>query len=97
MLDLVGQIVKHTNSKAEWVENLRRIVKHSLKHSEFPYDWNAGEYVYITALSAIFIGTIIMEVCKRLNTHAGMSLRPLFINFFLAPGCEHKSYVQSSP
>ena len=30
-------------------------------HSEIPYDWGAGTYVYITFLSAIFMGTIILE------------------------------------
>jgi len=31
------------------------------KHLEVPYDWGAGLYVYITFLSAVFMGTIILE------------------------------------
>ena len=30
-------------------------------YNEFPYDWNYGKAVYITFLSAIFGGTIILE------------------------------------
>lgn len=32
------------------------------EHDEFPYDWGAGKVVYIVSLSAIFMGTIILEV-----------------------------------
>ena len=31
------------------------------KHHEVPYDWGAGKPVYLTFLSAIFLGTIILE------------------------------------
>lgn len=31
------------------------------KEKEVPYDWGAGVYVYIIFLSAIFMGTIILE------------------------------------
>ena len=31
------------------------------KDNEFPYDWNYGQAVYITFLSAIFGGTIVLE------------------------------------
>lgn len=31
------------------------------KYNEIPYDWGAGLIVYITFLSAIFMGTIILE------------------------------------
>jgi hypothetical protein len=31
-------------------------------HHEFPYDWGTGKVVYIVSLSAIFMGTIILEV-----------------------------------
>lgn len=32
------------------------------KYDEFPYDWRAGKAVYMVSLSAIFMGTIILEV-----------------------------------
>ena len=35
--------------------------KFMTKDNEFPYDWNYGQTVYITFLSAIFGGTIILE------------------------------------
>ena len=62
VLDLVGGILKHVHFRGEMADKLKDIVKHSSKHGEFPYDWNAGVFVYISALSAIFIGAIIMEV-----------------------------------
>ena len=31
------------------------------KDHEFPYDWNYGQVVYVTFLSAIFGGTIVLE------------------------------------
>lgn len=30
-------------------------------HNEFPYDWGSGRLVYMTFLSATFMGTIILE------------------------------------
>ncbi len=52
------------------VKHLKSILRHSSKHGEFPYDWGAGVIVYIIAISAIFIGSIIMEVSAyfRLKT-----------------------------
>ena len=32
---------------------------------EFPYDWGYGEVVYVTFLSAIFGGTIVLEGKKH--------------------------------
>mmetsp|Transcript_20827 Transcript_20827/g.43050 ORF Transcript_20827/g.43050 Transcript_20827/m.43050 type:complete len:927 (-) Transcript_20827:3882-6662(-) len=61
VLDCVGQTMKHVESRNEMVKRLKSILKHSSKHGEFPYDWGAGVFVYIIALSAIFIGSIIME------------------------------------
>lgn len=37
------------------------VVKILNKEHEVPYDWGAGKAVYITFLSAIFMGTIILE------------------------------------
>lgn len=65
VLDCVGQIMKHVESRNEMVMHLKSILKHSSKHGEFPYDWGAGVFIYIIALSAIFIGSIIMEVSKH--------------------------------
>lgn len=31
------------------------------KEKEFLYDWGSGKYVYVTFLSAIFMGTIVLE------------------------------------
>ncbi len=39
--------------------------KFMTKDHEFPYDWNYGQVVYITFLSAIFGGTIVLEGKKR--------------------------------
>lgn len=62
MLDVIGMVVKHRKSNNEKVKNLKEFVKTSLNHNEFPYDWNVGKVVYITFLSAIFLGSIVMEV-----------------------------------
>ena len=35
------------------------------KHKEFPYDWDYGQVVYVTFLSGIFGGTIILEGNKN--------------------------------
>lgn len=35
--------------------------KFMTKDNEFPYDWNSGQAVYMTFLSAIFGGTIVLE------------------------------------
>jgi hypothetical protein len=37
------------------------------KDEEFPYDWEFGRVVYIVSLSAIFMGTIVLEVSAILH------------------------------
>ena len=39
-------------------EDLTKVLN---KHNEVPYDWGAGRPVYLTFLSAFFLGTIILE------------------------------------
>jgi hypothetical protein len=31
------------------------------KRMEFPYDWDSGKIIYVVFLSAVFMGTIILE------------------------------------
>ena len=40
-------------------KRLKSVLNH---HNEFPYDWDAGEAIYVVSLSVIFMGTIILEV-----------------------------------
>lgn len=60
-LDVAGYIVEGTRSKYAFVKRLKQYVTSLSFHKEFPYDWDAGVYVYLFSLSAMFISTIVME------------------------------------
>lgn len=75
MFDIIGYAVKAvepdnfaknaarntTNSMLDISVGGESITTFLNKHLEVPYDWGAGLIVYITFLSAIFMGTIILE------------------------------------
>jgi hypothetical protein len=56
--DQVEEIITDTSGNPE-EKGLESLLNH---YHEFPYDWNVGELVYVFSLSAIFMGTIILEV-----------------------------------
>jgi hypothetical protein len=62
VLDFVGLLLKHTKRKGPTAQRLKAFIVGSLHHGEFPYDWGAGAYIYLIFLSAIFLGSIVMEV-----------------------------------
>jgi len=67
------RLLKHNDDR------LRRLHRH---HQRLPYDWNYGFYAYLIGMSAIFMGTIILEgvdtslMCKT----APSKLNSTFIN-----------------
>lgn len=61
MLDLIGIILDHIKEKGPAAIQMNAIIKGALHHDEFPYDWGIGRVIYVTFLSAIFIGSIILE------------------------------------
>jgi hypothetical protein len=57
------EVEKLVDSTDEGYKNETKALASMLNISEeFPYDWRAGKVVYIVSLSAIFMGTIILEV-----------------------------------
>jgi len=62
ILDIAGAILNSEDTKHnKELKKLKKEVNEAMVQEEFPYDWGAGVYVYLTSLSAIFIGTIVME------------------------------------
>ena len=61
MLDIIGIILDHIKEKGPAAIRLNAILKGALHHDEFPYDWGVGRLIYLIFLSAIFIGSIILE------------------------------------
>lgn len=49
------------------------------KDKEFPYDWGYGDIVYITFLSAIFSGTIVLEGTNEASNSGWMDGSAYFI------------------
>lgn len=64
-LDFIGLVLKRIKQKGPTAKRLKKVVTLASDHGEFPYDWGAGSYVYLTFLSSIFIGSIIMEVWSK--------------------------------
>ena len=58
MLDVIGS-VDGTDASYSGTN----LTSYLNKHDEFSYDWDVGRYVYIFFLSAIFMGTIVLEGC----------------------------------
>ena len=56
--DEVEKLINDTPDNPE-EKRLESALNH---HHEFPYDWDAGESIYVVSLSVIFMGTIILEV-----------------------------------
>jgi len=69
------------------------------KYDEFSYDWGVGRYVYIFLLSAIFMGTIVLEGCVDLTQRLYWAWMPLFAHLFLSSVTQsrHVANVKSYP
>ena len=64
LYDLLGgtvEVIEDVQKDKDVMIGSIRIVDLLNSESEFPYDWTLGPYVYVIFLSAIFMGTIILE------------------------------------
>ena len=77
ILDVVGNVEGEDASFDGW--QLRSYLN---KKGEFFYDWRLGRYVYIFFLSAIFMGTIVLEGVdtSMMSRVTPPSLNDTFIN-----------------
>jgi hypothetical protein len=62
-------------------ENISKFLN---KELEVPYDWGTGRFVYITFLSAIFMGTIVLE-----GVDTSLMVRFIGTNFYNVFVCIH--------
>ncbi|KAL7486520.1 hypothetical protein ACHAW6_012115 [Cyclotella cf. meneghiniana] len=84
-LDFIGLVLQRIKQKGPTAKRLKKVVTLASDHGEFPYDWGAGSYVYLTFLSAIFIGSIIMEGVNTslMSKTAPAALNDSFVNMGL--------------
>ncbi|KAL7520878.1 hypothetical protein ACHAWX_005574 [Stephanocyclus meneghinianus] len=84
-LDFIGLVLKRIKQKGPTAKRLKKVVTLASDHGEFPYDWGAGSYVYLTFLSSIFIGSIIMEGVNTslMSKTAPAALNDSFVNMGL--------------
>ncbi|KAL7515326.1 hypothetical protein ACHAXN_013479 [Cyclotella atomus] len=84
VLDVIGVMLNYTK-KGPTTEHLKSVITSVLHHNEFPYDWGAGSIVYLIFLSAIFIGSIILEGVNTslMSKTAPSALNDSFLNMGL--------------
>jgi hypothetical protein len=82
--DVIGNLDEFTESERPKQVSVggTTIVSLLNKRDEFPYDWGFGPYVYIVFLSAVFVGTIILEGVDTslMSKVTPASLNDTFIN-----------------